>query len=188
VTNWLPRRPGFYFFYLCLAFILFVHLKTKKTAMMKSLILFFVLLAGLVPASRAQQKSPAATQVFGQSFSPARAVAARDLPRVLGRQDSLAVQVIGQVQDVCQVKGCWMDVRLADNTVMKVRFQDYAFFVPKNLKGKTVVLNGRAFNQTMSVADQRHYAQDAGKPAAEVQAIKAPRQTITYTATGVLVK
>jgi Domain of unknown function (DUF4920) len=98
------------------------------------------------------------------------------------------VQVTGQVQDVCRVKGCWMDVRLTDNTVMKVRFKDYAFFVPANLKGKTVVLNGQAYNQVISVADQRHYAQDAGKPAAEIQAIKAPRKSINYTASGVMVR
>lgn len=154
--------------------------------MSKQVMLVLLLAAGLVQAGQGQQQP--ASRVFGQAFSPAKAIPARDLPRVLGRQDSLAVPVTGQVQQVCQVKGCWMDVRLTDNTVMKVRFKDYGFFVPKDLKGKTVVLNGLAYNQTISVAEQRHYAQDAGKSAAEVRAIKAPRKSITYTASGVMVK
>jgi hypothetical protein len=49
-------------------------------------------------------------------------------------------------------------------------------------------LSGLAYNQTVSVADQKHYAQDAGKPAAEIRAIKTPRKSITYTASGVMVK
>jgi hypothetical protein len=156
--------------------------------MMKQVIVLLLLALGLVPAGRAQHQPQPANQVFGQSFRLQQPVPARDLPRVLGTKDSLALQVTGQVQDVCQVKGCWMDVRLTDNTVMKVRFKDYAFFVPADLKGKTVVLNGQAYNQTVSVADQRHYAQDAGKPAAEIQAIKAPRKSISYTASGVMVR
>jgi hypothetical protein len=158
----------------------------KKTR--KHIIFLLWGLGGLVPVGQAQQQPQAGSRVFGQSFSQNQAIRAGDLPRMLGHQDSLAVQVIGQVQEVCQVKGCWMDVRLADNTVMKVRFKDYAFFVPKNLKGKTVVLNGQAYKQTLSVADQRHYAQDAGKSAAALQAIKAPKQSITYTASGVMLK
>jgi hypothetical protein len=157
--------------------------------MRKQVILLLLLLAvSLVQAGQAQQQPQAGSRIFGQAFSPQKAIPARDLPRVLGKQDSLAVPVIGQVQEVCQVKGCWMDVRLTDNTVMKVRFKDYGFFVPKNLKGKTVVLNGLAYNHTLSVADQRHYAQDAGKPAAEIRAITTPRKSITYTASGVMVK
>jgi hypothetical protein len=156
--------------------------------MMKQGIVLLLLALGWVPAGQAQQKQQPVDRVFGQAFHPRQPIPAGDLPRVLANKDSLAVQVTGQVQDVCQVKGCWMDIRLADNTVMKVRFQDYAFFVPANLKGKTVVLNGQAYNQTVSVADQRHYAQDAGKPAAEIQAIKAPRKSITYTASGVMVR
>lgn len=159
-----------------------------KNSPMKHLILFLLLAVTGVPVSQAQHKNPAAKPVYGKSFSPGKVVAARDLPKVLSQRDSVAVQVTGQVLEVCQAKGCWMDIRLTDNSVMKVRFKDYAFFVPKNLTGKTVVLDGQAHNQMVSVADQKHYAQDAGKPAAEVQAITAPRQSITYTATGVIVQ
>lgn len=156
---------------------------------MPSRILFFLMLMGtLIQTSRAQQKSQASSQVFGKPFVVSKAIQARELPQVLGQQDSLSVQVIGQVRDVCQAKGCWMDVQLPDNTVMKVRFENYAFFVPKNLKGETVILNGKAYKQTVSVAEQRHYAEDAGQSKAQIQAITKPRKSISYMASGVRLK
>lgn len=155
--------------------------------MKKHFFFLLVLAAGLVQDVRAQQQA-GGSKAYGQAFSPKSVVEARNLPRLLGKQDSMAVQVSGQVREVCQVKGCWMDIALADNTVMKVRFKDYAFFMPKDLKGKTVILQGLARQETVSVADQRHYAKDAGKSEAAIQAITKPKHSITYTASGVLVR
>ena len=44
-----------------------------------------------------------------------------------------------------------------------IRFKDYKFFVPKNIDGKEVVLNGTAEKTTTSVKMLKHYAEDAGK-------------------------
>ncbi|MDQ4141102.1 MAG: DUF4920 domain-containing protein, partial [Bacteroidota bacterium] len=83
------------------------------------------------------------------------------------------------------VKGCWMDVKLNNDTRMKVRFRDYGFFVPKNLNGKEVVFEGTAYQEVISVADQQHYLKDAGKSDAEIQAIVKPKKEITFVADGV---
>lgn len=154
--------------------------------MKKCFFFLFMLATALVQAAAAQQPASKG-KTFGQAFSPGSLVAAQDLPRLLGKKDSLSLQVSGKVRDVCQVKGCWMDIALADNTVMKVRFKDYAFFMPKDLKGKTVILQGIARQEIVSVADQRHYAKDAGKSQEVIQAITKPKQSFTYTASGVLV-
>ncbi|QMU31472.1 DUF4920 domain-containing protein [Adhaeribacter radiodurans] len=112
-------------------------------------------------------------------------MAASELPQFIAGKDSVQVKVSGVVQQVCQVKGCWMDVKLTDNTRMKVRFRNYGFFVPKNLNGKKVVLEGTAHQEVISVADQQHYLKDAGKSAAEIQAIGQPKKEITFVADGV---
>ncbi|MGV3640840.1 MAG: DUF4920 domain-containing protein [Adhaeribacter sp.] len=155
--------------------------------MKKCFFFLFMLATALVQEAAAQQPASKG-KTYGQAFSPKSVVAAQDLPRLLGKQDSLTLQVRGKVREVCQVKGCWMDIALADNTVMKVRFKDYAFFMPKDLKGKTVILQGMARQEIVSVADQRHYAKDAGKSQELIQAITKPKQSITYTASGVLVQ
>lgn len=158
---------------------------------MKSL--FFLLLAGILfissncEAQKLKNQTDKPT-LYGQAFSQKNAIPATSLPTVLGAKDSVAATVNGQVLNVCQAKGCWVDVKLADNSVMKVKFKDYAFFLPKDIAGKTVVLNGMAYNQKVSVADQRHYAQDAGKSEKEIKAITQPKQSITFTASGVVIK
>ena len=70
---------------------------------------------------------------------------------------------------------------------MRVTFKDYAFFMPKDLTGKKVVLDGFAFVETTSVEDLRHYADDAGKPKEEIDAITEPKKEVSFEAAGVLV-
>lgn len=151
-------------------------------------LLLLLLKCSFFTCTQAQTTHNTSTKKYGQAFSADKVIPVTTLKNILSRQDSAAVKVVGQVQSVCQVKGCWLDIKLADNSVMKVRFKDYAFFVPKNLTGKTVVLNGMAYNKTISVSEQRHYAQDAGQPAAVIQAITQPKQSVTFTASGVQVK
>ncbi|MEL4307626.1 DUF4920 domain-containing protein [Joostella sp. CR20] len=93
-----------------------------------------------------------------------------------------------KVVDVCHAKGCWMKLDLENGEEAMVRFKDYGFFVPKDIKGKEVVLGGKAFVDLMSVEDQKHYAMDAGKPEEEIERITTPIKTYSFEATGVLLK
>lgn len=70
---------------------------------------------------------------------------------------------------------------------MTVRFEDYAFFVPKDLGGREVVVTGTARRRVQTVAERRHYAEDAGASPAEVEAIDTPLDEVAFTATGVRV-
>ena len=102
--------------------------------------------------------------------------------------DTLNVTFKGDVASVCKEKGCWLKVGLEDGREVMVKFKDYAFFVPKDIEGKEVIMEGKAYVTKMSVEDQRHYAEDAGKTAAEVEAIKEPAVTLSFIAEGVKIK
>lgn len=102
--------------------------------------------------------------------------------------DTIASKFTAKVADVCQVKGCWMKLQLEDGAQAMVRFKDYSFFMPKNSVGKTVIVNGLAFVEEMTVADQRHYAKDAGLSEIEVAKITSPKKTFGFEADGVLLK
>jgi hypothetical protein len=83
-----------------------------------------------------------------------------------------------------------MNVELGNGEVMKVTFKDYAFFVPTDnamMAGKEVIMQGTAKFATISVEDQKHYAEDGGATKAEMDAIKEPKNEITFEANGVLV-
>lgn len=97
------------------------------------------------------------------------------------------VAVKGKVIDVCDKKGCWLTVQTEDNDKFFVKMKDYAFFVPTALKGKTVVLEGNAESKVISVDEQKHYAEDAKKSQAEIDAITKPQEEIRFLASGIKV-
>ncbi|MFK8058236.1 MAG: DUF4920 domain-containing protein [Saprospiraceae bacterium] len=107
----------------------------------------------------------------------------------LAERDSLTAAVSGEVTEVCQKKGCWMSMKsdVADGAEMTVRFKDYGFFMPKELSGSKVIVEGTAKRVVVSVADLQHYAEDAGKTAAEIAMITEPEEELEFIATGVRV-
>jgi len=125
---------------------------------------------------------------FGEEFKISGEASKTSAPfdEISGR-DSLQTQIVGEIKEVCQAKGCWMKVELESNEEVFVRFKDYGFFVPKDAAGKKVVMNGAAFFEEMSVEDQRHYAEDEGASEDELAQITAPKKTLRFEADGVLI-
>ena len=102
--------------------------------------------------------------------------------------DTLAFTFSAMVSSVCKNKGCWMKVALEDGREVMVRFKDYAFFVPKDIENQTVIVNGLAYVEEMSVEEQKHYAKDEGKSTEEIKMIVQPRKTLSFIADGVRIK
>jgi len=125
--------------------------------------------------------------VYGEKTTADGAIPASSIAAKMKGLDSLAVKVTGTVTGVCQKKGCWLQIDIGKGKAMRVSFKDYAFFVPKDISGKTVVLDGYAFNSTTSVEQLRHFAQDAGKSKAELEKITEPEVNVTYEARSVIV-
>ena len=106
------------------------------------------------------------------------------------KQDSVSAKVNGMVNEVCQAKGCWMTISEKDGEAepLFVKFKDYGFFVPKDISGQEVIMEGMAFREITSVDELRHYAEDAGKTKEEIEAITEPKEELRFLARGVLVK
>lgn len=149
--------------------------------MKKLLILFFGILISFCAV--AQSKSH-----FGKEINDKKAIEASALSQKMAGKEAMEAKVTGTVESVCQVKGCWMKVKLADGETMRVLFKDYAFFVPKDIAGKTVVFEGEAQKKVVSVEHLQHYALDAGKSKEEISKITEPKDELTFIAEGVIVK
>ena len=102
--------------------------------------------------------------------------------------DTINVKFASKIGEVCSKKGCWMKLDLADGTQTMVRFKDYGFFMPLDSKDREVIVNGKAFVQETSVADLRHYAEDAGKSKEEIAKITKSKFEFAFEADGVLMK
>ena len=94
----------------------------------------------------------------------------------------------GKILSTCPMKGCWMNMLVSNDTVL-VRFKDYGFFVPKKgVEGSSAIVNGFLSVDTLSVAQLRHYAEDAGKKNEEIMKIKKPKITLSFLADGVAIQ
>jgi hypothetical protein len=94
----------------------------------------------------------------------------------------------GEIIETCQKKGCWMSLKTESDTVF-VRFRDYGFFVPTDsVSGKTAIIEGELFIDTISVKMLKHYAEDGGKSEEEIALITEPSYDLNFTADGVIIK
>jgi Flp pilus assembly protein TadD len=85
--------------------------------------------------------------------------------------------------EVCQNKGCWMVLTEGARSI-RVTFQDYGFFVPKDIAGKTVVVEGVLSRKLLSADEAKHYAEESAPGAA---APPGPREEWSLVATSVVV-
>lgn len=101
--------------------------------------------------------------------------------------DTIPMKFKAKINEVCQSKGCWMKLDMGFDEI-QVTFKDYGFFMPKNVAGEEVIVEGVAFIKEMSVDEQRHYAEDANKSEEEIAQITEPKKTYSFEARGVLLK
>jgi hypothetical protein len=102
-------------------------------------------------------------------------------------QAEVETKIEGTILSTCPKKGCWMQVKVQEDTIL-VRFKDYGFFVPKSgAENKRVIMQGQAKQDTISVELLRHYAEDAGKPLQEIEKITEPEYNISFLADGVII-
>lgn len=152
---------------------------------MKAFLLVFV--SFLTFSSMAQIKKAAKGVRYGAKTTAANAVEVNILEEKLTSSPTFTGKVKGTVVEVCQEKGCWMKLEQTDGSGIMIRFKDYKFFMPKNIVGKEVVLDGVAKITTTSVEMLKHYAEDGGKSKEEIAKITEPKKEIEFIASAVLV-
>jgi hypothetical protein len=102
--------------------------------------------------------------------------------------DTIDVKFKTTINEVCKKKGCWMTMELGNENEAFVKFKDYAFFVPKNADKSEAIVSGKAFMDSISVNDLRHFAKDGGKSEAEIAQITIPEVKYSFQADGVLIQ
>jgi hypothetical protein len=94
-------------------------------------------------------------------------------------QAGATVCLEGTVSAVCKQKGCWLELKQADQSV-HVTFEGYSFFVPKDAAGKSVRLEGKV---SVTAPDPEHVAHKQEEGASAAAASK-----VSVVATGVELK
>jgi hypothetical protein len=152
---------------------------------MKKLLLSMTLMFSMV--AFAQIKPAAKGVLYGGKTTAEGAIDVKSLEQKMASSEKYTGRVKGKVIGVCEKKGCWMKLEQANGDGIMIRFKDYGFFMPQDILGKEVVLDGVAENTTTSVEMLQHYAEDAGKSKEEIAKIKDPKKEVEFTASAVLV-
>ncbi len=165
---------------LYLFFITFVKtLKMKKIIAALLVLLTFQISAQVKPAAKGV--------TYGSALNSSGAITVDALNKQLQNNKDFTGKVQGTVVSVCTAEGCWMKLKRTSGDDVMIKFKSHSFFVPKNILGKEVVLNGEAKVTTTSVEMLQHYAEDAGKTKQEIKKITKPKTEIEFVADGVLV-
>ena len=124
---------------------------------------------------------------YGEKMSTKKAVTVTKFKSKLESGDNWTGVVTGKVKEVCKSEGCWLRLDDGSKDGILVKMKDHNFVVPKDIDGKTVYISGVAKKSTTTIEQLKHYAEDAGKPTAEIDAISTPKVEIKMDATGVIV-
>ncbi|MCE7992180.1 MAG: DUF4920 domain-containing protein [Roseivirga sp.] len=161
--------------------------------MMKKLLLFallglFVACSGPANDSKNSLANAKLIGNYGETIDAKGAISPREMMSQLAKADTINVKVQAEITATCAMKGCWMNLKLEDGEEMRVTFKDYAFFVPKEgMEGNKAVIEGVVSRTMTDVATLKHFAEDAGKPQIEIDAITEPKKEYTFEASGVII-
>lgn len=157
---------------------------------MKKLLSLCAFIIALTTVALAQENiQPAKAGVkYGKAINDKKAISVQQLENTLKSKKDFKGKIEGEVIGVCKKKGCFLTLkREGKGDPIMVRFKDYGYFVPADIVGKTVVLEGNAKVKELSVKQLQHNAEDAGKSAEEIAKITQPKTDINIVADGVLV-
>jgi len=126
-------------------------------------------------------------QNYGEKITQENAISVAELETQMAGQDSLAIKITGEIEEVCQMKGCWVTLKMPSGEAMRVMFGEDEYFVPKDVSARSAVMEGVAYREIIPVDEQRHYLEDAGKSQEEIMAITQPDTTLTFDAKGIII-
>jgi len=161
----------------------------KKISYLVFLALIFSACGSTPTVEEAPVNSKSEGKYFGENTTSDGAIPYQQLAAHMGDADSIQVKVLGTVNEVCQKKGCWMSIVNENDSEAEelfVKFKDYGFFMPMDISGRQVVMDGYAFREITSVDELKHYAEDAKEPQEVIDAITAPKEEFKFMASGVL--
>ena len=156
---------------------------------MKKLILSLLVAAfGFIANAQPPAGDAKPGEWYGEKTTTDGAVNLNDVVAKLnGGSEFPEVKITAKIVDVCPNKGCWLKLELSDGSKATVKMKDYGFFLPLAAKGKTVVIDGEVKLKTTSVAELKHYAEDAKKTKEEIDAITKPEKAVSVLAKGIVV-
>jgi len=131
------------------------------------------------PAFAGAEKRTGAWDSYGAALSKGRFQRVSSVQAPTAEGGTLRLEAT--IAEVCQMKGCWMNVAGGADT-LRVEFKDYGFFVPSTAAGKPVQLEGVVVERQMSEAEREHLRSESESGKA------IPERMLVFVASGVRIQ
>lgn len=107
-------------------------------------IIAVLLTAGIVQAQKNIPSAKPGVQ-YGKAIDNKGAISVKELPGKFNADSTYNGKIVGEVVEVCKMSGCFVKIkREGGGDPIMVRFRNYGFFLPQDIIGKTIVLEGQA--------------------------------------------
>jgi hypothetical protein len=134
-------------------------------------------LAAVLALSTSMAGAAEEARAFGK---PLQGVAPTPLADVLEKPTAgKTVHLEGTIGAVCKNKGCWLTLNEGKQSV-HVTFEGYSYFVPKDVVGKKVALEGKVLVKEPKPEDVEHLRKEG--------ATSAAASRVSIEATGVVIR
>jgi hypothetical protein len=154
---------------------------------MKNIFFLLVALAAMVIVNAQDAESAKPGVTYGKySEEGVKPISVNDLEKKMS-DNKFDGKIEGKVVEVCQAMGCWAKLKKEDGSTVMIKVKDHEFAMPKDIVGRTVVVEGKAELKETSVEMLKHYAEDAGKSKEEIEKIKDPKKEVIMMIKGVKV-
>jgi hypothetical protein len=154
--------------------------ETLKMNMLRLALISLLLISA--PLAYAANEHP--DGAYGENITLSEPVTIHEAISNFEQYQGKEILISGKVAKVCQQKGCWLTLQSSQGDV-RMTFKDYGFFVPDSLVDQQVLAQGELHQETMSIAQVKHYAMDAGLPQEEIDKIDRPLQEYRFVASAV---
>ena len=155
---------------------------------MRNLIFLCIALFAFSCTAQKEENKAEVVGTYGEEINDKGVISVSEMVAQLVKSDTVAVKVKGEITATCTMKGCWMNLVLADCEEMRVTFKDYGFFVPKEgMEGNEALIDGVVTRTVTDVETLRHYAKDAGKSQEVIDAITEEKEELAFVANGVII-
>lgn len=125
---------------------------------------------------------------FGEpmTVAPSQKVTVSRVMAMPSHYEGRTLLVQGTVEEVCQAKGCWMEIGDGSGERLFVKFTCpvNGRLIPMEAIGHKANVEGKLVVEEISEAEARHYAEDQGKTPDQIAQINGPQKRLRLMSAG----
>jgi len=116
--------------------------------MMKNLLLIIAIISIISCNNDPRAKLPQ-TGNFGTAVKEESVKTVEEFCKTIDSSNNAHVIVTGVIDEVCKGEGCWLSLHNQNGEALFVEIENKAFILPRNIIGKTAVVDGIGSKETI---------------------------------------